>query len=249
MHFPKPAWRRRRATASADPTIAGCSSAPGRSRPRSPTRRSASRCRPSARAWSGYGSLADVMAALEAALSERTWLAGDRFTAADVYVGAHVGWGMQFGTLDKRPAFERYAERVSARPAAVRAREIDDALVAEQQSPAPAKLADQIGSGIATPSFDGPGAQRLDDAGIELDPVRQCRALARRAPSPRHAHRRAARRRRAVAIVVGMRRCPIDGPTCHVQSCATTSRKADGARRPRRNRRQATGGIGCRRQA
>jgi glutathione S-transferase len=80
----------------------------------------------------GYGSLEDVMAALEAALSERTWLAGDRFTAADVYVGAHVGWGMQFGTLDKRPAFERYAERVSSRPAAIRAREIDDTLIAER---------------------------------------------------------------------------------------------------------------------
>ena len=80
----------------------------------------------------GYGSLADVIDALEAALAGRDYLVGDRFTAADVYVGAHIGWGMQFGTIEKRPAFERYFERLSARPAAIRAREIDDALVAEK---------------------------------------------------------------------------------------------------------------------
>jgi glutathione S-transferase len=35
---------------------------------------------------------------------------------------------MMFGTLEKRPAFEAYWQRISSRPAAVRAREIDDAL-------------------------------------------------------------------------------------------------------------------------
>jgi glutathione S-transferase len=85
------------------------------------------------KAMVGYGSLADVMAALEGALAEGPYLLGSRFTAADVYVGSHIGWGMQFGTLEKRPAFERYAERVNARPAAIRARAIDDALVAEQK--------------------------------------------------------------------------------------------------------------------
>jgi glutathione S-transferase len=85
------------------------------------------------KAMVGYGSLADVMAALEGALSEGPYLLGSRFTAADVYVGSHIGWGMQFGTLEKRPAFERYAQRVNARPAAIRARALDDALVAEQK--------------------------------------------------------------------------------------------------------------------
>ena len=84
----------------------------------------------------GYGSLADVMSALEAALAGRDYLVGDRFTAADLYVGSHVGWGMSFGTIEKRPAFERYFARLSARPAAVRAREIDDALVPDNQRPA-----------------------------------------------------------------------------------------------------------------
>jgi glutathione S-transferase len=84
----------------------------------------------------GYGSLADVISALETALSGRDYLVGDRFTAADVYVGAHIGWGMSFGTIEKRPAFERYAQRISARAAAVRAREIDDALLSANHRPA-----------------------------------------------------------------------------------------------------------------
>ena len=80
----------------------------------------------------GYGSLADVLSALEGALAERDYLVGDRFTAADLYVGAHIGWGMRFGTIETRPTFERYFARLSARPAAIRAREIDDSLVADR---------------------------------------------------------------------------------------------------------------------
>jgi len=78
---------------------------------------------------SGYGSLDAVLNALEGALSHGDYLAGNRFSAADLYVGSQLGWGMQFGTIEKRPAFERYAARINGRPAAVRAREIDDALL------------------------------------------------------------------------------------------------------------------------
>ena len=60
------------------------------------------------------------------------YICGEQFTAADVYVGAQIGWGMMFGTMPKRPAFEDYFGRLAARPAAVRANEIDDALIAEQ---------------------------------------------------------------------------------------------------------------------
>ena len=41
---------------------------------------------------------------------------------------------MHFGTIERRPALERYWERISSRPAAVRAREIYDRLLAERQS-------------------------------------------------------------------------------------------------------------------
>jgi glutathione S-transferase len=83
----------------------------------------------------GFGSMELVLNALEGAVTATPYLAGDEFTAADVYLGSHIGWGMQFGSLEKRPAFERYWARISSRPAAVRAREIDDALIS---APAPA---------------------------------------------------------------------------------------------------------------
>jgi glutathione S-transferase len=78
----------------------------------------------------GYGSLTDVLNALESAVSSGEYLGGDRFTAADIYVGSQIGWGLMFGTIEKRPAFTQYWARISRRPAAERAREIDDALVA-----------------------------------------------------------------------------------------------------------------------
>jgi glutathione S-transferase len=91
---------------------------------------------PDRKAMAGYGSLADVTSTLEAALSGCAYLVGDRFSAADVYVGSHIGWGMNFGTLDRCPVFERYFERLSSRPAAIRAREIDDALMPKNDQPA-----------------------------------------------------------------------------------------------------------------
>jgi glutathione S-transferase len=82
----------------------------------------------------GYGSFEEAVDALEgAAKGASPYLCGEQFTAADVYVGASIGWGTQFGIIEKRPAFAEYLERITARPAYKRAVEIDDALVAEQQ--------------------------------------------------------------------------------------------------------------------
>lgn len=74
----------------------------------------------------GYGSFQDVMDTLELAVSTNPFVAGQAFTAADVYVGSHIGWGLQFGSIEKRPAFETYLARVSDRPAFRRAKEKDD---------------------------------------------------------------------------------------------------------------------------
>ncbi|WP_333587726.1 glutathione S-transferase family protein [Phenylobacterium sp.] len=81
----------------------------------------------------GYGSMAHVLNTLETAVADRAVLAGETFTAADLYLASHLSWGMNFGTIEKRPAFETYAERHLQRPAARRADEIDDALIAEAQ--------------------------------------------------------------------------------------------------------------------
>lgn len=83
----------------------------------------------------GYGDLPAMLSVLEGALAGHDYLLGDRFSAADVYVGSHIGWGMRFGTIEKRPAFERYFERLSSRPAAIRARQIDEALMPETTRP------------------------------------------------------------------------------------------------------------------
>ncbi|MXP64388.1 glutathione S-transferase family protein [Roseomonas sp. M0104] len=84
------------------------------------------------RAMVGHGTLAAVLDVLEGAVSRGDYLLGDRFTMADLYLGSQVGWGMMFGMVERRPAFERYWERLAARPAALRARQIDDALMAER---------------------------------------------------------------------------------------------------------------------
>lgn len=77
----------------------------------------------------GYGTLAEVTDTLERAVAQGPFILGDRFSAADVYLGSQIGWGIQFGTLEKRPALEAYADRIRSRPAALRARQIDDALM------------------------------------------------------------------------------------------------------------------------
>jgi len=81
----------------------------------------------------GYGTFEATMNTLESAVSQGEYLLGDRFSAADVYVGSHIGFGMQFGTIEKRPAFERYVARLFARPGALRAKQIDDDLSAARQ--------------------------------------------------------------------------------------------------------------------
>jgi glutathione S-transferase len=90
--------------------------------------------KPEQQKMAGYGAYGYVMDALEQAVDGREHLAGGRFSAADLYVGSHLDWGMGFGTVEKRPAFQAYVARLRERPAFKRAAEIDDALIAAQQS-------------------------------------------------------------------------------------------------------------------
>ncbi len=87
----------------------------------------------------GYGTYDRTIDALETAVRASAFIAGDRFSAADLYVGSHLMWGMQFGTIPKRPAFETYTSSFAKRPAAIRAAEIDDALIAAQKGAAAPK--------------------------------------------------------------------------------------------------------------
>jgi glutathione S-transferase len=77
----------------------------------------------------GYGNYALTVDAVDKLLSNRDYICGDSFTAADVYLGSHIDWGMAFGTLPERDSFVGYAERLRVRPAYVKAKAIDAALM------------------------------------------------------------------------------------------------------------------------
>jgi len=84
----------------------------------------------------GYGSYERMLETLEAAVSGVEYLAGGKFSAADLYVASQLNFGMTFGTIEKRPAFEAYTARLVARPAFQKAKDIDNALIAEMQKSA-----------------------------------------------------------------------------------------------------------------
>jgi len=85
----------------------------------------------------GYGSYDKVVSVLDELFSLRDYVCGDRFTAADVYVGSAIMWGTQFGTLPQRDSFTSYVERLRARDAYKGATELDDDAQAQLQPPQP----------------------------------------------------------------------------------------------------------------
>lgn len=80
----------------------------------------------------GYGSYDQTVDALEHAVDNGPFILGERFSAADVYAGSQIAWGLQFGTLPARPGFCAYVDRLTARDAYVRATALDDALTPGQ---------------------------------------------------------------------------------------------------------------------
>lgn len=80
----------------------------------------------------GYGNYDRVVDVLDGFFRENDYIAGNRFTAADVYLGSHLIWGSRFGMLPRRESFDAYIARLSSRPAAIRARELDEKLMPAQ---------------------------------------------------------------------------------------------------------------------
>jgi glutathione S-transferase len=83
----------------------------------------------------GYGNTDRVIAVLDELFSMRDYVCGDRFTAADVYVGSQIMFPLQFGMLPERDSFLRYRDRLQGRSAYKRATEIDERIIAEMQAP------------------------------------------------------------------------------------------------------------------
>ncbi|NND81671.1 MAG: glutathione S-transferase family protein [Gammaproteobacteria bacterium] len=81
----------------------------------------------------GYGNYDLTISVLRDLFASRNFVCGDEFSAADVYLGSHIDFGMQFGTLEANPEFEAYAARFRERPAYIKARQIDGELIAAAQ--------------------------------------------------------------------------------------------------------------------
>jgi glutathione S-transferase len=78
----------------------------------------------------GYGTMELALNAVETAVAGTPYVAGDSFSAADVYVGSQIAFGLQFGTVPKRDSFAAYVARVTDREAYRKAAALDNAAAA-----------------------------------------------------------------------------------------------------------------------
>ncbi len=74
----------------------------------------------------GYGDFDRAVGVIGAAVAEHPYIAGERFTAADVYLGSQLMWFTQFGLIAKTDAIMAYIGRLQDRPAHRRATALDD---------------------------------------------------------------------------------------------------------------------------
>jgi glutathione S-transferase len=85
----------------------------------------------------GYGNFDKVVAVLDELFSLRDYVCGDRFTAADVYVGSQIMFPLQFGMLPERESFLRYRDRLQAHDAYQRATRRDEEAQQQMQPAQP----------------------------------------------------------------------------------------------------------------
>ncbi len=84
--------------------------------------------RPSAVGWGSYESMVET---LDGALQTGPWLLGERFSMADVILGATLRWMLRFKMIDTLPSFTAYVDRLNARPALQAADARNAAVMAE----------------------------------------------------------------------------------------------------------------------
>ena len=85
----------------------------------------------------GWGSVQQVIDVLRARLEQaQPWLLGNRFSAADVYLGSQMGWALMVKNLEPRPLFVEYVARCNERPAMKRMIEHNNELVARLKATA-----------------------------------------------------------------------------------------------------------------
>ncbi len=89
---------------------------------------------PGRRGMMPYGDYETTVGTLEKAIETGPWFLGARYSAADVYVGSAIAWGLQFKLLPERDTFKRYVARLAERPARQRAIAIDGKIAASKQA-------------------------------------------------------------------------------------------------------------------
>ena len=83
-------------------------------------------------ASAGWGTWEEMHAGIESAIGQGPWLLGDRFTMADVCLGATIRYLLRFGMLEKRERILAYSERLAARPALQRGNAANGAVIVER---------------------------------------------------------------------------------------------------------------------
>lgn len=83
----------------------------------------------------GYGSYEDTMNTLEKAVTPGPYILGQRFSAADVYIGSQISWGMMTKAIEPRAVFQKYVAGLTERPAYKRAAAQDEQYVKQLQQP------------------------------------------------------------------------------------------------------------------
>lgn len=79
----------------------------------------------------GWGSHDAMLAAMESAIADRSFILGDAFSMADVIFGGTLRFMLTFKMIEPSPAFTAYVERLEARPALQRATARNAAIMAE----------------------------------------------------------------------------------------------------------------------
>lgn len=79
----------------------------------------------------GYGDFDTVVDVAAKAVAKGPYILGNRFSAADVYMGSGMRWTLMFKLLPERPEFIEYVGRLNERPALKRATARDAELAAK----------------------------------------------------------------------------------------------------------------------
>lgn len=83
-------------------------------------------------ASAGYGNEEDLFNALNGALAKGMYLAGEQFSAADLYMAAYLGFYMRFKMLPEKALYQDYVSFHMSRPACLAAQAKDNALMPAQ---------------------------------------------------------------------------------------------------------------------